>query len=253
MPKLFYQGHGSFRLTADDGRVIYVDPYAGGGYDMPADIILVSHQHGDHNQTQLCAKKPNCKIISNAEALEGGKHNSFDVGGVMIQAVEAYNKNHKPEECVGFIITLDGVKIYACGDTSKTEQMKTFAAMNLDYAVLCGDGVYIMNPEEAAECAKLIGAKHNILVHVKPKELFDREIAEAWDAPNKIIIEPDGEISLFSGRANKAHDCPCTRKGECQAHGDCFACVANHRKGGYVPACFRQEKFLSDLKERLAQ
>ena len=46
MPKLFYQGHGSFRLTANDGRVIYVDPYAGEGYDLPADIILVSHQHG---------------------------------------------------------------------------------------------------------------------------------------------------------------------------------------------------------------
>ena len=49
MPKLLYQGHGSYRLTADDGRTIYVDPYAGGGYDLPADIILITHQHSDHN------------------------------------------------------------------------------------------------------------------------------------------------------------------------------------------------------------
>jgi hypothetical protein len=42
MAKLYYQGHGSCRVTADDGRVIYVDPYAGGGYDKPADIILVT-------------------------------------------------------------------------------------------------------------------------------------------------------------------------------------------------------------------
>ena len=196
MPKLFYQGHGSFRLTANDGRVIYVDPYAGEGYDKPADIILVSHQHGDHNQTDLCAKKPNCRIISNVEALEGGKHNCFDVDGIQIQAVEAQNKNHNPTECVGFIITIDGVKVYACGDTSTTEQMKTFAEMKLDFAILCGDGVYNMNPDEAAECARLIGAKHSILIHVKPKALFDREIAEAWDAPNKLIVEPGQEISL---------------------------------------------------------
>jgi len=196
MPKLFYQGHGSFRLTANDGRIVYVDPFAGGGYDMPADIILVSHQHGDHNQIQLCTQKPDCKIITNEEALQGGKHNTFDVGGIKIQAVEAYNKNHDPTQCVGFIITIDGVKIYACGDTSKTEQMKTFADMKLDYAILCGDGVYNMGLEEAAECARLIQAQHNIIIHLKPKELFDRELAEKWDPPNKIIIEPNEEIAL---------------------------------------------------------
>jgi hypothetical protein len=39
MPKLYYQGHGSYRLTADDGRIIYVDPFAGDGYEKPADLI----------------------------------------------------------------------------------------------------------------------------------------------------------------------------------------------------------------------
>jgi len=196
MPKLFYQGHGSFRLTTNNGRTIYVDPFAGEGYHVPADIILVSHQHGDHNQVQLCAQKPDCIIISNVEALQGGKHNSFGIDGIKIQAVEAYNKNHNPVECVGFVITIDGVKIYACGDTSKTKQMETFAELGLDYALLCGDGFYNMGPDEAAECARLIKAKNNIIIHVKPKALFDREIAEKWDAPNKLIIEPNEEISL---------------------------------------------------------
>ena len=82
MPKLLYQGHGSFRLTANDGRVIYVDPYKGKGYDTPADIILVTHQHRDHNQTKRCAQKPDCRIITNAEALEGGHHNEFDIGDI---------------------------------------------------------------------------------------------------------------------------------------------------------------------------
>ena len=196
MAKLLFQGHGSFRITAADGRVIYVDPYAGEGYDLPADIILVSHQHKDHNCIELCKQNQGCTVISNVESLAEGKLNSFDINGIKIQAVEAYNKNHNPDECVGFIIEVDGVKIYASGDTSRTKQMELFADMHLDYALLCGDGVYNMNPEEAAECAEIIGAKHNIIIHLTPGQLFDRPKAEAWSAPNKLIINDGEEIAL---------------------------------------------------------
>jgi len=196
MPKLYYQGHGSFRLTANDGRVIYVDPYVGDGYDLPADIILISHQHDDHNQIKLCTKKQGCRVITNDEALAGGKHNIIDIDGVVVEAVEASNVNHNPKECVGFIITLDGVKIYASCDTSKTEQMGTFAGRGLDYAIFCGDGFYNMGIEEAADCARLVGAKHNIIIHLKPGALFSRKKADIWDAPNKVIVEPGEEISL---------------------------------------------------------
>jgi L-ascorbate metabolism protein UlaG (beta-lactamase superfamily) len=82
------------------------------------------------------------------------------------------------------------------GDTSKTAQMEDFAALELDYALFCGDGVFNMNPKEAAECARLVGAKHNILIHLKPGALFDRKKAEKWDAPNKLIVEPGEEIEL---------------------------------------------------------
>jgi len=201
MARLFYQGHGSFRLTSDDGLVIYVDPFAGEGYDVPADIILVSHEHHDHNKVKLCAQKSDCVIERARDFFHGGAggHSRLhldDYEDFMVESVDAYNKNHDPAECVGFIIHIDGLKIYASGDTSTTKQMETFADMELDYAILCGDGVYNMDPKEAADCARLIGAKHNILIHVKPQALFDRETAEKWDAPNKIIIEPDQEIIL---------------------------------------------------------
>ena len=196
MPKLYYQGHGSYRLTADDGRVIYVDPYAGTGYSPHADIILVTHQHGDHNQIGKCAQKLGCRVITNRESLAGGAHNSFDVDGILIQAVVAKNLMHSPKKCVGYIITLNGVKVYASGDTSKTKQMATFAEMGLDYAILCGDGFFNMGLKEAAECARIIGAKHNIIVHLNPRALFDRNKAEKWDAPNKLIVEPGEEIDL---------------------------------------------------------
>jgi len=197
MPKLFFNGHGSFRLESDEGRIIYVDPYKGKGYDVPADLILVTHQHPDHNKIKRCARKPDCTLITNEEALAGGQHNSFDLGWVKLQAVEAANKNHDPAKCVGFIITLDGVKLYASGDTSKIKQMETFAALDLDYALYPCDGHFNMGPDEAAECAKLVGAKHNILVHPMVGKSIAK-IAESWDAPNKLVIEPGQEIELVS-------------------------------------------------------
>ena len=196
MPKLLYQGHGSFRLTTDGGAVIYIDPYAGGGYDKPADAILVSHQHADHNQLSLITQKDGCTVISEAEALAGGRFNEFDLHGVKVEAVEANNKNHPSDQCVGFIVTADGVKIYFSGDTSKTNQMAGFAAKKIDYAFLCCDGYYNMGLEEAAECAALIGAKHNVPVHMKPGELFDQALAEQFTGPNRLIVEAGKEITL---------------------------------------------------------
>jgi L-ascorbate metabolism protein UlaG (beta-lactamase superfamily) len=197
MPKLLYQGHGSFRLTSNSGVVVFIDPFIGTGYDLPADIILVTHQHEDHNQINLITQKPGCTLISNVEALAGGKHNSFSVLGIEIEAVEAgYNQGHSSDNSVGFIVTIDSISLYFSGDTSKTPQMATLAARKLDYAFLCADGFYNMNLEEAAECAKIIGARHNVPVHLKPGELFDREMAEQFNGPNRLIIEAGKEVEL---------------------------------------------------------
>lgn len=197
MAKLLYQGHSSFRLISNDGVVVYIDPYIGSGYDIPADIILITHQHEDHTQIGLITQKEGCTIISNFEALEGNKHNSFSVLGFDIEAVEAGNNaGHSLEDSVGYIVKVDGVSLYFSGDTSKTDQMSTLSERNLDYCFLCADGVYNMDLDEAAECAKIIGAKHNVPVHLKPGELFSRERAEKFEAPNRLIIEAGSEIDL---------------------------------------------------------
>ena len=102
---------------------------------------------------------------------------------------------HDPKECVGYIITLNGVKIYASGDTSKTAQMESFAAMELDYALFPGDGRFNMGAREALECAVLVGAKHNILIHIIPGIAVSK-VAGDWEAPNKLILLPMEEIDL---------------------------------------------------------
>ena len=200
--KLLYMGHASIRITTAEDKVIYIDPFAGDGYEPAADLILVTHDHYDHTDlAKVTNRNPDCEIITWKEALRGGKHQSFDLGYAKVDAVEAgYNKNHDVRECVGYIITLsDGVQVYVSGDTSTTEQMPDLAERKIDYAFFCCDGVYNMDINEAAECAALVNAKHSIPYHVIAADngrFFDRETAEKFDVENRLIIDEGEEIEL---------------------------------------------------------
>jgi len=196
MAKLYYQGHGSCRITSNNGRALYIDPFAGDGYEPPADIILVSHQHKDHNKIDLCTQNTGCRIITNTEALAGGVHQTFSFDGFRIEATVAKNLAHSPKKCVGFIITVDGVTLYTTGDTWQTAQMRTFAARHFDYALFTCDGIFNMSPRAAAKCARLIAAKHNIPIHLRLTKIFDEARAQKWNAPNKLIVKPGEEIAL---------------------------------------------------------
>ena len=198
---LRYMGQASIRVTTAEGKVIYIDPFSGTDEDYApaADLILVTHAHPDHNQVERIANRnPDCQIITQEEALRDGIHQTFDLGYVRVEAVEAgYNQNHDVEHCVGYILTFsNGKSVYVSGDTSTTKQMADLAARELDYAFFCCDGRFNMGLEEAAECAKLVKAKHNLPYHMAPgaENNFDREIAEQFQAENRIIIEPGEDL-----------------------------------------------------------
>ncbi len=199
---LLYQGHASIRITTAEGKVIYVDPFMGSGYDLPADLILITHGHYDHTQTDLIkTQNTDCVTITQTEALKDGTHQTFDLGYVKVEAVEAgYNKNHDVKSCVGYILTFsNGATLYLSGDTSKTKDMENFAERELDYAFFCCDGVYNMDMSEAIECAKLVGAKHSIPYHMVPangNDGFDQTVAESFDVENRIILAPGDELTL---------------------------------------------------------
>lgn len=196
MATLLYQGHGSLRLTTEDKKVIYIDPFAGEGYDAPADLILVTHQHHDHNCIDLPAKKPNCIIWQNFDALKDGKYETLNLDYLTIEAVEAYNHHHNKAECVGYIVEVDNVTIYFAGDTGETKQMSQMAKRHLDYAVLPMDFTYTMDIPETIHCAELIAAKHSIPIHMSPGKLFDLERAKQFTVPGALIIQPGEEIKL---------------------------------------------------------
>jgi L-ascorbate metabolism protein UlaG (beta-lactamase superfamily) len=196
---LLYQGHASLRITTPEGKTIYVDPYAGDGYDTAADLILVTHMHSDHDQVKLIKNRnDDCTVITNKEALADGVYNTFTFDYVTVEAVQAGNNpNHNIKACVGYILTLsDGITVYISGDTSKTDQMATLAVRNLDYAFFCCDGKYNMDAAEATECANLVGARHSIPYHTQVGKLFSQKIADKFTPENKLVIQPGEEITL---------------------------------------------------------
>lgn len=196
MAVLLYQGHGSLRITTDNGTVLYIDPYAGDGYDKPADLILVTHQHYDHTEINRMPHNDGCIIWQNMDALKDGKYRKTTLKGIPTEATEAYNANHPKAECVGYLLTLDGKLCYFAGDTSRTKQMETFADRHIDWCFLPTDGIYNMDIPEAMECGRCIAAKHTVPIHMSPGNLFDREKAKTFQIPGAVIVNPGEEIKL---------------------------------------------------------
>lgn len=198
--EILYQGHGSLRFSTDAGTVVYLDPCAGDGYDIPADLILVTHAHGDHSMVHKPARKEKCVEIFGADMIDGKEYRSVQILDVSIEAVPAYNRNHRRSECVGYLVFADSVGCYFAGDTDKIPEMAALRERNLDYAFFPADGFYNMDAAEAAECAEIVGAKHSIPIHMvpyrgTPNEWFSEEKAEGFRPKGRLILRPGESIT----------------------------------------------------------
>jgi L-ascorbate metabolism protein UlaG (beta-lactamase superfamily) len=180
--------HASMRIQLE-GLEIQVDPV--GTKCAPAtdysafpkaDIILVTHEHFDHfdrdaiaalskDGTGVFVNQNVRKMLGFGEALANGDSRKLD-NGVTIDAVPAYNttpgrdKFHPKGRDNGYVLTLDGLRIYIAGDTEDIPEMA--ALKNIDIAFLPCNQPYTMTPEQAAKAARTI----------KPKVLFPYHYSE---------------------------------------------------------------------------
>ena len=169
-----FVGHGTL-MFRHGGKVIHVDP-VGREADysrMPkADLILITHEHGDHLDTaavEMLRKdgtevvvSPSCEgrvrnatVMRNAEARE--------VAGFRVEALPAYNlvhtraggqPYHPRGNGNGYVISFADVRVYVAGDTENTPEMK--ALRNIAVAFLPMNLPYTMTPEMVADAARSI-------------------------------------------------------------------------------------------------
>jgi L-ascorbate metabolism protein UlaG (beta-lactamase superfamily) len=170
--EITFVGHATLALRWGE-KTILVDPWTklAGFSELPkADLILVTHQHGDHLDTAAISSLRSRSTVILLTALcaplvQGGtimKNGDVKkVLGLTVEAVPAYNLIHmRPDgapfhpkgEGNGYIITIGSTRIYIAGDTEDTPEMN--ALKNIDVAFLPMNLPYTMTPEMVAEAAK---------------------------------------------------------------------------------------------------
>jgi len=209
-------GHASFLIRTRD-KVIYIDLKKYGktvDTTEKADIILVTHNHGDHcspPKIQKLTKKDTVTIAPKdcAKRMKGNvkilkPQEKIALGSVTIEAVEAYNvKRFKPTGKpwhpkgygVGYLIRTEGKTIYHAGDTDLIPEMRQLH--DIDLALLPSGDKYTMDNADAAEATILIKPKTVMPMHSweTNREDFKKKV-NAKSKIEVILLKEGEEVEL---------------------------------------------------------
>lgn len=204
--------HGTLAVMYND-FLIQIDPvlsHSGSELDYSsfpkADVILITHEHGDHLQKEAIeyVSDENTRLILNrksSEALDGAgevMNNGETVRlskKVTLTAVPAYNttpgreKMHPKGNGNGYIIEMDGFKLYVSGDTEDIEEFSDFPG-DIDLAFLSANQPYTMTVDQCVKSALVLKPAKMIPYHVGNTEI--EQIKTKLDSLNSGI-----NISLY--------------------------------------------------------
>jgi L-ascorbate metabolism protein UlaG (beta-lactamase superfamily) len=169
--KITFIGHGTIMLTYG-GKVIHADPvsmYADYAILPKADLILITHEHGDHldmkaiaavskADTAIVVNPGSAKTVVNGTVMNNG--DTKTISGISVEAVPAYNLEkpfHPKGNGNGYVLTLGDKRIFIAGDTENVPEIK--ALKNIDIAFLPMNLPYTMTPEQVADVAKVMKPK----------------------------------------------------------------------------------------------
>jgi len=192
---LTWLGHAAFRIDTAAGKRIYVDPFLNGNPKCPAgeveperaDIVAVTHGHGDHiGDTVAIAQQHGSTVVAQVElaawlgkqgvpgdnVIGFNKGGTIDVDGVKFSMTNAFHSSSTPDgsyggEPAGFVVeTENGTKLYFAGDTCVFGDMELIGRIyKPDVAVIPIGDFYTMGPREAAAALELLGVKRCVPCH----------------------------------------------------------------------------------------
>lgn len=190
-------GHDGFYVQGS--KVVYFDPWEISG-GPKADVVCITHEHFDHCSPDDVANisKDGTLIVTEAQAAEKLSGNvkvlkpgeSIEEGGVKITAVPSYNTDKdfhpKGNDWLGFIVELDGVKIYHAGDADFIPEMND---LEVDIALIPVSGTYVMDADQGIEAARAIKPKIAVPMHYG-------KIVGSEDDAKKFAAALEGEMTV---------------------------------------------------------
>ncbi|MBP8590848.1 MBL fold metallo-hydrolase [Candidatus Shapirobacteria bacterium] len=206
--EIWYLGHSCFRLRARNG-VIVTDPHDPQiGFKMPrvsADIVTISHDHFDHNRSDLVEGSP--KVLR--------WPGEYEIKEIFITGLPSYHDKQRGQERgenVIFLFETEKIKICHLGDLGEKPTARVLETIHsADILFLPVGGTFTLSPQEAASLAKELEPKIVIPMHYQVPELVGNlkeklsplsEFEKAWgqklEILSKLNITPD-DLLLSEG------------------------------------------------------
>jgi len=170
--KIKWNGHASFTITTDSGVKIITDPYEPGGFGgqikyapIPdtADLVLVSHDHADHNYVQGLKGSP--VVVRDSQ----------EVKGIKFTAIPAYHDPNKGAERgrnTIFVFEADGVKVAFLGDLGHIPEPEQAEKLKgVDVLLIPVGGTFTIDARQASEVVEMLKPKIAIPMHYKTEKL----------------------------------------------------------------------------------
>ena len=170
----------SIRIKSDVGT-IYIDPFKIDDEAHDADYILITHDHYDHFSSEdidkikkdttvlVVPEKMEAKAVkeSGIKEIETVKPGTYhEIGNLELETIPMYNilKPFHPKAAgwVGYILKINGKRIYIAGDTDATKEAKEVIC---DIALVPIGGTYTMDAKKAAELINEINPEVAIPTH----------------------------------------------------------------------------------------
>ncbi len=171
-----YLGHSSFKIKGKITTVV-TDPYDSEmvGLKFPktdGEIITVSHDHSDHNKTD---------VVTNVKKVITGP-GEYEISGVSIIGVQSFHDDKKGKERgknTLYVIEIDGVRILHLGDLGhKLGDSDIKEIGNIDILFVPVGGKFTLGPKEAMEVVKQVGPSIIIPMHYKAEGMNPEAFGE---------------------------------------------------------------------------